>query len=481
MPMTRWVGFIGGSYTARSVNVAAERCVNLFPELTETGTGKEQEIAALVGTPGLIKLATMGAGPVRGLYYSSKARTFAVSGTGFYEVTTPTAPSLLATLTTGAGRVGMTDNGIDLVLADGAKGYTFRFSTNVFAEITDSNFPPGANVAYFLDQYVLTNEPGTGRFWFSAISDATNWNGLDFGSAEGAPDNLLTLLVDHRELVLVGDRSIEVFQNVGDSDNPFQRVQGAFIEEGAIAGTVQKIDNTIFFVSVNEKGQGIVKRAEGYKAQRISTHAVELAIAGYGNISAATSYTYQANGHSFYALNFPGATTTWVFDAASNLWAERTYSPADGSPMQRHRAECHVFDGTRHLVGDFENGNLYELSDSQYTDDGAPITRLRRALHISNVGARISHYAFQLDLEAGVGLASGNGSNPQAMLRWSDDGGAHFGGERWVSMGKQGERQRRAIWRRLGSSRDRVYEIRITEPVKVTLISAYLEMGGSQH
>jgi hypothetical protein len=132
-------------------------------------------------------------------------------------------------------------------------------------------------------------------------------------------------------------------------------------------------------------------------------------------------------------------------------------------------------------VGDYSNGNLYQFDDETYTDDGAPITRLRRAPHISNTGERIFHRAFQLDLEAGVGLASGNGSDPRAILRWSNDGGHIWSDERWTSMGKQGEYTRRVIWRRLGSDRDRVYEVKISDPVKVTLISAYLETEAAAH
>ncbi len=456
------------------MNVDAQRCVNLYPELDELGTGKEHEIAALVGSPGLKKLSTAGLGPCRGLYYSSVGRSFMVSGITLYEVTTPNVPIPMGTLTTGLGSILMTDNGTDLVLADGAKGYTFRFATNAFNQIGDPDFPPGANVAQFLDQYIIVNQPGTGKFWFSAISDATNWDGLDFGSAEGEPDNLLTLLVDHRELWLFGDRSIEVFYDSGDADNPFQRVPGGFIEEGAIAGTVQKIDNTLLYVMVNDKGQAIVKRAESYSPRRISTHAIEYALSTYGNLSGATSYTYILDGHSFYALNFPAAATTWIFDAATSLWHERQSLKADGT-ITRHRAEQHIFDGTRHLVGDFENGNLYEMSDAVFTDDGQPIMWLRRAPHLSSTGKRIFHGAFQLDLESGVGLPAGQGSDPQLTLRWSNDGGHTWSNERLASMGKQGEYRRMAIWRRLGEARDRVYEVKSTEPVKQVWISAFLE------
>ena len=475
------MGFIGPSYTLESVNVDCQACVNLFPQMNEYGTGKEREVASLVSRPGLLKLATLGSGPVRGLYYSSNGRTFAVSGATFYEITTPTAPVSQGTLTTSSGRIGMTDNGVDLILVDGAKGYHFRFSTNTFEEITDPEFPAGANVAQFLDQYIIVNEPGTGRFWFSAISDATDWNGLDFGSAEGAPDNLNTLLVDHRELWLFGDRSIEVFFNTGDADNPFQRMQGAFIEEGAIPGSAQKMDNTILYVTVNENGQGIVKRAQGYTPQRISTHAIEYAISAYGNLSGTTSYVYQHRGHSFYALNFPGADRTWVFDAATGMWHERTYTPADGQPIERDRVECHVFDGTRHLVGDYANGNLYQFDDETYTDDGAPITRLRRSLHLSNTGDRITIHALQIDVESGVGLASGNGSDPQMMLRTSKDGAHTWGTERTASMGRQGEYARRVIWRRLGEVRDWIIEAKSTAPVKQVWISAYLDTKGAAH
>jgi hypothetical protein len=69
--------------------------------------------------------------------------------------------------------------------------------------------------------------------------------------------------------------------------------------------------------------KGIVYRANGYTAQRISTHAVEWQIQQYGNLSDAIAYTYQQDGHSFYVLIFPSANTTWVFDVATSLWHER--------------------------------------------------------------------------------------------------------------------------------------------------------------
>mgnify|MGYP001565882252 CR=1 FL=1 len=481
MPIVRQVGFVGPSYTLRSVSFDAQRCVNLYPELDELGTGKNREVAALVQRPGLLKLATLGIGPIRGLYRASTGNTFAVSGTGLYEITVPTAPVLLATGTTGSGPVSIADNGIHLVMVDGAKGYALNLSTGVLVEITDADFPAGANVVQFQDQYIIVNEPGSSRFWISALADATNWDGLDFASAEGSPDRLVTLLVNNRELILFGAQSTEIFFNSGNPDFPFERIQGAFIEQGiAAAATAKEIDNSPFWLGQDENGNGMVWRLVGYQGKRVSTHAVEQAIAGYGDLSAATAYVYQWKGHSFYALNFPSANTTWVFDIATNLWSEQTYTKPTGGEI-RHRAENHCCDGTRHLVGDFENGNLYQLSDETYTDDGAPITRRRRAPHRANDGKWIFNYSFQLDLEMGVGLVSGNGSDPKLMYRFSDDGGRTWSNEKWVSAGKIGEYKKRAIWRRLGQTRDRVDEVVCTDPVRMTWISALHGVEGGAH
>ena len=476
----RQTGFVGPSYVARSSNVSADRTVNLYPELTETGAGKNQEIAALVQRPGLLKLATLGSGPIRGLYRASTGNVFAVSGTGLYEITVPTVPVLLATGTTGSGPVSMADNGIHLVMVDGAKGYALNLSTGVVVEITDADFPDNATVVQFQDQYIIVNQPGTARFWISGLADAPNWDGLDFASAEGSPDRLVTLLVNNRELVLFGAQSTEIFFNSGNPDFPFERIQGAFIEQGiAAAATAKEIDNSPFWLGHDENGYGIVWRLVGYQGKRVSTHAVETALKSYGDLSGASAWVYQMGGHSFYCLN-AGGNTTWVYDISTNLWTEQTYTKTTGGEI-RHRAENHCFDGTRHLVGDFENGNLYEMKDDVFTDDGAEIVRMRRAPHISNNGKRLFHGSFQLDMETGVGLSTGQGSDPKVMLRFSDDGGHVWSGEKWVSAGKIGKYRHRAIWRRLGCSRSRVYELKITDPIKVTLISAFLETEGAAH
>jgi len=258
-----------------------------------------------------------------------------------------------------------------------------------------------------------------------------------------------------------------------------QRIQGAFNEIGCAAPySVAKLDNGLFWLGSDARGRGIVYRANGYTGQRISTHAIEWQIQEYGDISDAIGYTYQQDGHAFYVLIFPSAQTTWVYDVATQAWHER--AGWDNGLFVRHRSNCQVVYNDEIVVGDFENGNIYAFDLNVYSDNGDIQKWLRswRALPTGqNDLKRSSQHALQIDCETGVGINNGQGSNPQIVLRWSDDGGHTWSNEHWTSMGKVGEYFRRAIYRRLGMTlklRDRVYEVSGTDPVKIAIMGAQL-------
>jgi hypothetical protein len=470
----RFVGFIGPSYTLKSVDVDCQRCINLYPEIDETGTGKEKEVASLVSTPGLKLFATVGTGPIRGVFASSSGRLFAVSGNQFYEVSSSGVATLRGTIATSSGQVSFADNGIQLVFVDGTNGYVFTLATNAFAAITDEDFL-GADLVTYQDGYFIFNRPGTGYMFFSGLNDTT-FDALDFKAAEGSPDVLVSVLSNGRELWMFGDNTTEIFYDSGDADMPFQRIQGAFVEYGCAAKhSVAKLNNTVIWLGKNALGGGQVFMATGYQPQRISTHAVEQAIQSYSTISDATAYAYQENGHSFYVLNFSVAQTTWVFDMTTNLWHERAYN--NQGVLERHRASSHAYVFAKHIVGDYLTGKLYELSSAVYSDNGVEIVRRRVTPHLTQELVRIFYNSFQLDIEAGTGLDGvQQGTDPQAMLQFSDDSGRTWSNEKWVSFGKIGQTKKRALWRRLGSSRDRVFRITITDPVRVTLIGAELNL-----
>ena len=467
---------LGSAYVARSVNAADNRLINLFPEAIPEG-GKEAGF--LNRAPGLKLQQTIGTGPIRALWSNQTHGSdfFVVSGNEFYKVLSLTgAPVLLGTVT-GTGPVSIADNGIQLFLACNPDAFIYDEALGTFYKVTDTDFP-GAVTVGFLDGYFVFSEPNSQKFWITQAY-GTAIDGLDFASAEGAPDLLTGLIVDHREVWLFGTNSVEVWYNSGNTIFPIERIQGAFNEIGcASAASITKMDNGLFWLGTDARGQGIVYRANGYTGARISTHAIEYAIAQYDTITNAVAYTYQQEGHSFYVLTFPTANATWVYDVATQAWHERA-SFTNGA-FGRHRGNCQCnFEGNT-LIGDFENGNIYTFDLDVYTDNGAEQKWLRswRALSPGqNDLNRTAHHSLQLDAESGVGLVVGQGNDPQVMLRWSDDGGHTWSNEHWKSMGALGQYGYRTIWRRLGMTlklRDRVYEVSGTDPVKIAIMGAQL-------
>ena len=519
--------------------------VNLFPEVVPEG-GKQP--AFLQRAPGLPLRVTVGTGPIRGLWQHN-SYMYVVSGNTFYQVSSSYVATAKGTIA-GTNPVTMADNGTQIMIAADPAGYIYNTSTGVFAQITDPDFP-GASVVDYLDGYFVFIEPNSQRIWVTALLDGTSVDPLDFVSAEGDPDDIVSMIVDHREVWLFGKNSTEVWYNAGLSDFPLVRIQGAFNELGCAARySVAKMNNQVYWLGKDDRGQGIVYVANGYQGQRISTHAVEWQIQQYGSMTDAIGFTYQQDGHSFYVLVFPTAAKTWVYDASTGAWHERA---GWNNQWTRYRAQAQVFYNNENLVGDYENGNLYALDLNNYDYNGEVQRWLRswRALPTGqNNLTRTAQHALQLDCETGVGLAqypayasedliaengaillaeytqndlvteSGEvitteandnfetiadapnppydftppvyltttsysaapGYDPQAMLRWSDDGGHTWSNEHWRSMGKIGAFGYRAIWRRLGMTmkiRDRVYEVSGTDPVKIAIMGAELQISGT--
>lgn len=468
---------LGSSYVARSVNAADARMVNLFPEIIPEA-GKEP--AFLNRAPGLKLEFTAGFGPIRGLWVLA-GNLYVVSRDKLYKVTPAYVVTLIGTVANTSGPVSMADNGTQLFVACNGPSYIYNSLTNVFQQITDPDFPGAVTVGY-LDGYFVFNEPNSQKIWVTALLEGTQVDPLDFASAEGSPDGVVGIIVDHGQLWVYGTNSIEVWYNSGNADFPFSRIQGAFNELGcAAAYSLAKMDNGLFWLGKDARGQGMVYRANGYSGQRISTHAVEWHIQQYGDLSDAIGYTYQQDGHSFYVLIFPNANTTWVYDVATQAWHER--AGFVNGEFTRHRSNCQAFFNNKVLVGDYRNANVYSFDLDDYSDNGSIQKWLRswRALPTGqNNLKRTAHHSLQLDCETGVGLNLGQGSDPEVMLRWSDDGGHTWSNEHWVSIGKIGEYYRRAIWRRLGMTlklRDRVYEVSGTDPVKIAIMGAELMLS----
>ena len=657
-------GFVGPSYEAPSIYQESQECINFFPEIDPLKQPGTRGIVALYPTPGLTLQTVLNTAEVRGLRtLSGGSQMIAVCGVYVYVFTSNLTPTIVGTLNSSTGRVGITDNGINAYIVDGAYRYTWRISSPSNAIFTGSvsgttlsvtamssgtitanqsltgigvtaetvitalgtgtggvgtytlntsqtvsarslsstavgarftatvagttmtvsavasgtiylgqtiqgagvttgtivtafgsgsggvgtytisnsltiavgqtmyalNFSvlpssdgafSGANSVDIVDNYFVYNDPGT-QLWgasnlLSPISPSTSYSLKD-----GAPDKLVALIVDHREVYLMGEASSEVWTDVGAIQFPFQRIPGTSTQQGIAAQfSVARLGQSFAYVSRNNRGQAQVMQMNGYIPQRISTHAVENSLTNQ-YIDDAIAWTYQLEGHEVYVCTFPTIGLTWAYDFTTQMWHKWLYTNSDGS-YSRHRGNCcAVFQGMV-LVGDYDNGCIYKLDKLNYTDNGQNVRRLRRAPHLTTDLQRQYFEELQIQFQPGVGTTGlstptgdiyvnspyyiypdaiftigaletyilgiqGTVNNtttttyPQAMLRWSNDGGSTWSKEYWVTIGQLGKYRNRAIWRRLGQARDRVFEVSITDPVNAVIISANLKMSAGEN
>lgn len=471
------IPFVGGAYQSRSLNLDAQRCINLYPVLGESGAAKS--VRALFGTPGLRRLATLTGGGIRGLWRPSKGDGIAVAGKNVYRVADDFSSTLVGTIDPSNTPVSIRDNGTTAMLVSGDYGYKLDLTSNTLEAIADDAFYGAVCVDYANNAFIL-ERPGTFQFYITAADGSVTFNALDFAAADSNAEPIVAHIVDHGQLLLFKRTVTEVWSYTGDGDFPYTRDGNTVIKQGCCAPhSVADLDNSVFWLGEEKGGKGKVWRLNGYTPQRISHDGIEAAIEEYGDISDARAYAYTQGGETHYVLNFPSANATWVYGVKANLWHERAWMNPDTGQLNRHRSGCHMFWGGHHVVGDWENGNLYALDLDEFTDDGGPLLALRTAPVIADGDYKnIKHNALQVDIEAGVGLADGQGSDPKMMLRWSNDSGHTWSPLREMTMGRIGKYGARARAKRLGKGRNRVYEISISDPVKRVILGASIDAEG---
>ncbi|CAB4123429.1 hypothetical protein UFOVP43_10 [uncultured Caudovirales phage] len=663
-------GFVGPSYEATSIYQESQECINFFPEIDPLKQAGNRGVVALYPTPGLTTKAILSnQQEVRGMRtLSGGSQMIAVCGPYVYVLTANLTPSVVGLLNSSSGRVGISDNGINVMIVDGVSRYTWRIgnpSTAIFtgsisgttltvtqlssgviatgqsvfglgitpetvitalgtgsggagtytvnisqtvaaeslnsatagciftgsitttvltvtavtsgtlyvgqtiqgsgvaaktiitalvtgtggtgtytvsasqtvaSEImyalsfsvlpsSDGAFS-GGNTIDIVDNYFVYNDPGTQEWGASDLLSPLSGQ-TSYALKDVAPDKLVALIVDHREVYLMGEASSEVWTDVGAVPFPFQRIPGTSTQHGLGAQfSLSRLGNSFAYVSQNSRGQAQIMMMNGYIPERISTHAVENTLTNQ-YIGDAISWTYQLEGHENYVVSFPSLQLTWVYDVVTQMWHKWLYTADDGS-YQRHRGNCCALFQGMVLVGDYANGKIYMLDRANFTDDGQTIRRIRRAPHLVTDFQRQYFDELQIQFQPGVGttgfsnstIATDTGNtvylgtpytigststlsipvdaiyvlgnavqntvaqtttNPQAMLKWSNDGGSTWSREYWVSIGQLGKYRNRAIWRRLGTARDRIYEVSISDPVNAVIVSANLKSTAGEN
>src|SRR5260221_5222069 len=405
-------------------------------------------------------------------------RTFGVMGAGVYEFFATQTSSRYGSVVQDNNQAQITFNGIvgnQALFSSGNNAYNLNLTTNVLTLVLTNK----ATQIGMLDGYGIAFDTISGRINLSSINDFTTWDPTQFAARSAAPDTWKAMLVNAPDVWLIGSLSGDVWYDAGTFPFPLAPRAGLNFKYGIVAPfSLAASGPSVIWLSNAPEGSGIVVRTRGYQPQRVSTYAVETAIAGYArtsSISDAEALVYQDQGHTFYVLRFPSANATWVYDLELNQWHERAYWNAANNRYDAWKPRVHAFAFGQHLTSDPSSNMLATMDISIGTElDGSAIRRLRRAPAIFSEHKELLVRVLEIYLESGIATQSGQGSNPVGLLRTSDDGGKTWSKERSVPAGMVGQYRARMRVLRMGGSRDRGNEFVVSDPIAWGIIAAYI-------
>ena len=455
------ISLFGINQQGKSSTVTSQSHLNLYAEIVPDG---ERSNVVYYGTPGLLLFTSFGDTPVRGGIVVGDFMYLVHRGV-FYEVNNAGVKTNRGTLSTTVGRVSFTNNGTQIAFVDGVNYYVYTIATTTLAVVTTNLVGVPIDVT-FQDGYGLLAF-ANGRFQKTSAYAFQTLNALEYATAESNPDGLSRVIADHGEVVLAGTETCEFWGNTGATDFPYSNQRGSTLEFGLAAPwSLVKFNDSLAGLFKNKMGQVQVMMMAGHALRKISSPEIDYIINNYMSVSDATAYSYMLAGHPMYQINFSAQGKSWLYDGSTGMWSSLE-SGLDGG---RHRGEILLDYINKPRVMDYSTGDVYKLSADTYTDNGTPIPREITSKHIGDGLNRLPISRLYVGFEMGQGLISGQGSDPQMMLKVSKDNGHTWGNELWTSIGKIGVFLPRAIWHRLGSSYNWTFKFRITDPVKVVIV-----------
>lgn len=461
-----------GSYEAKALIAAAQRCVNLYGEKNPEDSPFPY---TYYPTPGLTLLTTVEPtfeGGWRGLYFASNSKLYGVCGGTVYHIDDTWTANALGEIPSVTGAVSITDNGNYLVIVDGSNsGWTVKLSDDTFFPLISAGFVGGSNVA-LIDGYLILNIADTVQWYISASNEIT-FDPTMFASKSGFSDLLVGVAAAKRYIYLFGKATTEVWFDAGDTPFPFNRLPGVFMQYGcASPASIAQMDGDLYWLAQTPQGNAFVCKTAQFNAEHISTFALDNILQTYPDLDQAIGFTYELEGHFFYVLSFPESDVTWQYDLSTHQWTQLAWID-DNGVLHRHRANCFASAYGQPVVGDWETGKLYLWDQNNFTDDGRPIARIRSFAHgVDDASNRIHYTEFIGNFEVG----NGGGSVPVPVsLRWSDTRGVSWSNAVMRSLGREGEYVKSVQWRRLGMARDRVFELSWSAPCKTALMGAWVD------
>jgi len=457
------IDIVDQAYEHNSRPLSAQVTKNLYPEVEPTGKVKK----ALISWPGKATFST-GSGTNRGIYKNTfNSSVFVVNGTDLYKVDSAGVQTSLGTIA-GTDRCVFDASAYYLYIVTG--GRVWRTDGASLTEVTDSDLETPNSTTFLNSQMIYDGDAG--RFAVSDAGDGSSIDGLNYGTAESKGDDLTRVYAFDQALYLFGVDTIEPWYNSGTGNPPFDRIEGGIINIG-IAG-IHAVTNTkdaAYFLG----GDKTAYKLKGYQETQISTIAINNAFESYADVSDCFCDAIKYQGQDFVIYTFPTADKTWVYNETNGSWFEI----ADDDARDIGNGYCWAFG--KNLVTDHRNGNIYYLDRDTNDDVGDILIRERvirpiTAIDIGKPGQRILMSRFELIIETGVGLASGQGVDPVFMLTHSADGGRTWQDEQFVSPGVMGDYLKKVEYFTFASGYELLIKIRVSDPIKVSIHAAAADL-----
>lgn len=464
---------------------ASDLCINLYPESYNTAKGLK--VGLLKSTPGLTApVVTVGTGAIRGGLPCANGLLYVVSGTKLYSVTSQYVVTALGTIGSNAGPVSIIESPTQILVVDGTGGWCWDFMASTFAQVIPNAHTnnTGPSVAAYQDGFGVVNSAASSIIYQSNYNDLSAFATVIGGTpvandafVQGNPQYVVSIADFIEELWIFKQKATEVWINQGNPGFAFTQLQGVYIPVGcAAAASVAQVAKSLFWLGSDENGTAQVFQSKGYEAVPVTPYALAELFGSYGVIADAIGSAYQISGHNFYVLTFPTIGTSWGYDLNSGKWHQR--ASFNNGQFQREIANCYFLFNGLNLVGDYLSGNIYQLSNTVYTDNGMPRKWLRswRALaEAEPQGVPMSFDSLEIVMETGITLPPG--TDPRIDLRFSDDGGYNWNGPFQMPAGKIGQTALRVKQNRLGATTtgrglDRVWEISGNDNYQVKIIGA---------
>lgn len=469
------IPFATSSYRSATLAISAQQLINFYAEIQSRNSDAKAPVP-LIGSPGLISFGDVGAGPIRALIEMDDL-LYAISGSSLYAVNSAGVGTALgAGIQPGANVLGISENGTQILTVDGVRGFTYNPGTLTYAQILDADFRASKTVT-FLNSYFLLPALGTNEFFSSDSDDGTSYDATFFASAETNSDDVEAVLAHQQQAYITGHKGIEIWQfNPNTSNFPWNRYPGAAIQTGTAGPFAAKVHKEkIFYVGSDAK----FYRLDGAEPVSIIDPGVASQWASYGDISDVFLMSMTWDDHEWIVITFPTANHTWIYDQTTGFFHERASYDSMGNSLGRWRANAYAKCYGKHLIGDAFTGKIGYLSASAYDEYGTMMPAIAVSPTLHNPGGKVFLSSLELLMQVGVGLLTGQGSDPKVFLDWSDDDGRTWSTfQLSASMGIIGDYKAIVRFTQLGSFASRIFRLTITDPVKRVVMSAIPKVQG---